>query len=69
MRTVRSHSRYVPEATRKEGMQDLAPNQEPGTPPSGDGHFFGVKVAASVFHVVSRRAVSHAADFAVYISA
>lgn len=23
MRTVRSHSRYVPEATRKEGMRDL----------------------------------------------
>lgn len=65
MRTVRKHSRYVPEATRKVGMRDLTP---PTRLPDGR-YFFGVKVSASVAQVVVRRSVPHAAAFAVYISA
>lgn len=75
MRTVRKHSRYVPEATRKEGMPDLASPAAPSTAsrraaprtPAGR-HFFGWNVSESVFQVAARSALFQSAAFAVYIS-
>ena len=69
MRTVRSPSRYVPEATRNPGMSYLPVTHPDGT--SGGRsvrHDFGWKVWVRVLKVFVRRAPSQPSAFAVYIS-
>ncbi|SEE31541.1 hypothetical protein SAMN05216489_06179 [Streptomyces sp. 3213] len=64
MRTVRNHSRYVPEATHKEGLTDLARQTLTHSP-----HDFGSNVFVSVVQVSLRSPLSQLAAFAVYMSA
>src|SRR4051812_29096355 len=69
LRTVRKHSRYVPEATRKEGMRHLAARAGRGTSDRrAVRHDFGRNVSVSVFQVSLRSSLSQAEAFAVYIS-
>ncbi|GAB2328930.1 hypothetical protein STREPTOSP366_41010 [Streptomyces variabilis] len=62
LRTVRNHSRYVPEATRREGMPHLA-SRAAGRADQD----FGRNVSVSVRHVFVRCSPSHVSALAVYI--
>lgn len=64
MRTVRKHSRYVPEATRKEVMPDLAAQTRVRSL-----HDLGSNVFANVCQVSLRSSLPQLTAFAVYISA
>lgn len=78
LRTVRKHSRYVPEANPIEGMRDLTRTRSarlpgspdspsPGSPPSPPDYFFGLNVCVKVFHASLRSSLSQSAALAVYI--
>ncbi len=71
MRTVRKHSRYVPEATHKEGLPYLTVQTRPSRTLAeiDSPHDFGWNEPVSVFQVSLRRSLSQSAAFAVYISA
>ncbi len=71
MRSVRKHSRYVPEATRKVGLPDLTPQSRPSRAQTEfrSLHDFGLNESVNVFQVSLRSSLSQFEAFAVYISA